>query len=139
MLEELDITKAETYMEDVRQIGAAKQKRLRRREPGRQWLREVFQIKEAEKEYAAYRAWRESLTPEEEAEILERYPTEFPGFGGTKPRGPLFKRAWEAMSPQEKFQELTTPEAIGPMSIHYHRDTNYYPSVAYEKQRFNQD
>ena len=139
MLENLDVTEAETFMEDVRKIGAAKQERYRRRQPIRQWLREFFIIgKEREKEEAAERFWIELLTPEEKREIFLQYDP-----SSKLPYYERLKAAWEEKSPQEKYQELTEPGNLGPatMEVHYHQDTNYYPRIGSDEggPRFTQD
>ncbi len=94
---ELDITEQETFMEDVRDLGEAEQKRLQRKEPIRQYLREIYQPTEMEKEYAAYRLWLKSLTSEQRKAIRQKYPTLL---------HPEYQE-WTELSPQEKWEILT--------------------------------
>ena len=102
MEDELDVTLSEQYEEDIREIGAARQKRLRRREPKRQWFRELILFEEEEKEYAAYRKWAESLSEKQRAAIKERFEKE------------IFPKdfVWKKMTPKEQFEALTGGERV---------------------------
>jgi len=134
--EDLDVTIKEQYEEDVREIGEAKRKVLRRREPVRQWFRELFTIgEEKEKEEAAYRKWLERLTPEERRAIEKKYL--FPSF----PRLTPYAEAWEQMPPQQKYEELVQTPTIINYEIHNHHDTIYNPVVGEKVKgpRFTQD
>ncbi len=125
MEEDLDVTIKEQYEEDIREIGEAKRKKFKRRRPFSQWVREHYFPKipvseEAQKEDAAYRAWRESLIPEEEKEI--------PWHKG-------YRQVWEEMTPQQQFEVLTrqTPTTQTPTTVnyetHYHNEIIYTPRV----------
>ncbi len=116
-------------MEDVREIGAESRRLLGRREAISMELREIFLGKReaAEAEYGAYREWLESLGAEEQAEVereIEALGAE--GLVGGPPsrfrmgavsmpkrRSPYLLK-WQAMTPREKFEALTTQEVSGP-------------------------
>jgi len=125
----LRVTEKEKYMEDVREIGAESRKQLGRREAIPMKMREIFlgEREAAEAEYGAYREWLESLTAEEKAAIereIEELDTE--GLAGRPPsrfrmgamsmpkaESPYLLK-WQAMTPREKFEALTSQEASGP-------------------------
>jgi len=108
---QLELTEAEQYMEDVREIGVERRKRLRIDEPVSQWIREGYQPQALEKEYAAYRDWEQQLTDEERAEIRKKYGGQYWGPGRTDVRSPE-RIYWESMSAKGKYEALvrTRPE-----------------------------
>ena len=104
----LELTEAEQYMEDVRDIGKKRQARLRIDEPKRQLYRETITIGEAaEQEYAAYRDWADRLTDEERAEVHRKY-SEQGRIMAWEPE----RYAWYKMTAKEKYEALvrTQPE-----------------------------
>ncbi len=131
---ELELSIAESYMEDVREIGMAKQKRLGITEPGRQAVREFFTIgAAAEAEEAAFRGWYDSLTFEEKRQILSEYPSPT-----VEPRGGLtqmerFANIWRKMPPGQKYEELVGGSIIS--NVHYDHSTHYYPVVGGKEER----
>ncbi len=117
MEEDLDVKTKEQYEEDIREIGKSTRKRLKRREPWRQAIRDLFIIGEnAEYEAAARRKWMESLAPEERVVVERKY------LG----HADRYEQAWKGMSPQERYEGLTRQ---APAEIHYHNEhvMNYYP------------
>ncbi len=101
----LDLTEAEKYMEDVREIGFAEKKRLKIREPLRQRVREFFRIgEELEKEDAAYMLWRRNLSPEQIEEIQQDYTEGHKGFA--------IDARWQGMTPKEKYESLTEKSPV---------------------------
>ena len=124
-LEELDVTETEKYEEDIREIGDAKRKRLKRREPVRQFVRELIIFgNENEKEQAAMQKWIEELSPEERNRIIEKQKRlGEPGYGA-------LQAEWREWSPQEKFEGLTQgQQAPITYNIHNSQDQHYYPRV----------
>jgi hypothetical protein len=119
---ELDTTTKEEYEKNIREIGEAEQKALQRRQPKRQWIRELFTIgKEKEKEEAAIHKWKELLTPEQKAAIEGNYP----GFLAGNYKG-QYEQAWEATPPEERYKTLTG----GPPSViinNYNIGQIYWP------------
>jgi len=104
---QLELTEAEQYMEDVREIGVARRKRLRIDEPVSQEIRERLQPQALEEEYAAYRDWEAKLTDEERKEIHGKRSLR----GKIQGIGPELEY-WERMTAKEKYEALvrTRPE-----------------------------
>lgn len=129
--EDLDIKLKEQYETDIRDIGEAKRKRLERREPFRQKFRQWFTTEEVEKEYGAYRKWLDSLSEEEKRAIARRPPLPYP-LSTVSP----FRREWEKMTAQERFEELTDQPSAA-TNIHYHNEiiTNHNPIAGTNEDR----
>ena len=125
--QQLDLTEDEKHMEDVREIGAAHQKRMKIRHPFKEkWLRATH-LEAGEKEHAAFLLWKESLSDEEREAIMGR-----PGQRiASDPTDP-FRERWRQMSAQGKYEALTEPEGYsgGPTINHnYHNEIIYNPVV----------
>jgi len=115
--EDLDITLPEQYEEDVREIGEAARDRLRRREPKRQWIRELLTTEEREKEEAAQRKWELSLTEKEKAAMEKAY--DWSRFTSGSP----YQQAWGRMTPQEQFEALSPGgERVPPSALKQRTD-----------------
>lgn len=124
MRQALDLTEEEKYMEDVKEIGKAYQKRRELRKPIREGWRKFTMIGDmAEQEHAAYLFWREQLTDKELAEINRQ------GYRvGGDPASPVYEH-WRRMPAKEKYEELTDMPSAPPV-VHYHyNETNHYPVV----------
>ncbi len=107
---ELEVTQKEKTMEDVREIGAEAQKLYRRREPVTQWLREFFTWGgEKEKEEAARIYWERQLSEEEQRDIINEFrQTPIGYYGRGMEEYSPSQRKWRTMSPQQKWEALTT-------------------------------
>jgi hypothetical protein len=121
LLNDLDVTGEETIKGQIRDIGNSARDRYRRKSPKEQWLRELLIVgDEAEKEDAAYREWRESLSENEVNRTREEWiknSTE----SDVKLRPEAYKNtespfveAWGKMRPRQRLDALqrnpeTTP------------------------------
>jgi len=108
--EKLDITLKEQYAEDVREIGAAAQKTLQRRQYWRQTAYEVFSFEQAEKERAAYERWKATLTEEEQKRLESQFRPKIPSWYPS-PIIPA-EQIWSRMTWQERYEALTGGERI---------------------------
>ncbi len=151
---QLDITEQEAYMEDVREIGAEKQKLLQRTHEKRQYIDELLTFgTEAEKERAAYRLWVESLTPEEKEAISLEYQRAIDKKKFGIRFGPSIapftdfdlEWKWQQITPKGRWETLTgiTPELTQPpepekvVSSIYHDNRNYSYMIFNPVQGFN--
>jgi len=124
MMDDLRVTTDEQYMEDVRERGKKyKEKVLRRDEPIRQSMREVFTPVNAEDEAAAQRLWWDSLS-KEERDALSGAP--YPA---------LQYDSWDKMSPRSKYEAVNDvtlqDEGSGATTINttYNNNLNIYPRI----------
>jgi hypothetical protein len=132
---DLDVTTKEQYEEDIREIGEAKRKLFKRREPVRQWLNDFFTIgEEKEKEYAAFQSWYENLSPEEKEKFVAMWrsrtgtPFDVWQFGFT-PQQKYESLVEGGMPVSKKNHEALTQQGV--RDIHYHHEsvTIYTPRV----------
>ena len=116
----------EWYEAQLRAMGKERQERLQREEPKRQWLREAFTLGDAEeKAKAARRRWKDSLSEEEKKEIVNEYSSPWNQYQDP------FIQAWWDMSPEERYNALTTDRHLPAQQqqIVIHNPTYNYPRV----------
>ena len=99
---DLLVTTPQKQMESIRKIGAGYQAYLKRTQPVRQWLSELFVMgNQGEQEEAAFRLYMDALA-EEELPGLTQYEYVYPG----QPMVKILRPRYERMSPKEKLAAL---------------------------------